>query len=219
VNAPDLLENLVVAILLLLAGFFVWRMLVASGWRRHTDYPRDALYALTALGVAATQVTWLGSLPRPAWAGLFALAAVFFATRLVLARRDGAGWDLVRGHLLDAGIAAALVFMFTAGVAPSVLSGSTAGLVVMAGMADMTRDTTESYPALGLLLVLALVAGAVVLLDRFSATRPTAPASGSAWVDPLDRPGPVPLLAPRALELCRMVLLLVMAYAILGKLV
>jgi hypothetical protein len=217
-NAPAWLNNVVMVVMLLIAGLFVWRMLVASGWQRRTDYPRDALYALAAPAVAATQVKWFGNLvPRPAWAAVFAGAAVFFAARLV--RERGAGWGAVRGHLLDAGVGVTLVYMFTAGVAPSAISGSTAGAVVMGGMSDMTRDATERFPTLGLLLVLALVGSAVVLLDRLSVSRPAVVVDAYLPVNPLDRPGPIPMLAPWTVDLGRMVLLVVMAYAILGKLV
>jgi hypothetical protein len=69
VNAPDWLDNVIVAMMLAIAGFFVWRMLAATGWRQRTDYPRDALYTLAAMAVIATQVKSAGDLlPRPAWA-------------------------------------------------------------------------------------------------------------------------------------------------------
>jgi hypothetical protein len=120
----------------------------------------------------------------------------------------------------DAGLAVALVYMFTAGVAPSEVSGSTAGSIVMAGMPGMMRDSTVRYPTLGLLLVAAAIGYTVVLLDRLSATRRAVPETSAGMpADPMDRPGPLPMLAPRAIECCRIALLLAAAYAILGKLV
>jgi hypothetical protein len=77
----------------------------------------------------------------------------------------------------------------------------------------------ERNPALGLLLVLGLVGCAVLLLDRFSATRPTVTVEGVRPADPLDRPGPVPIPAPRTAAVCQIMLILVMSYAILGNLV
>ena len=64
---------------------------------------------------------------------------------------------------------------------------------------------------------LAAVGGAVVLLDRMSAVRNPVSERADAGVDPMDRPGPPPL--PRVAGACRVLLLIVIAYAILGKLV
>lgn len=217
-NAPTWLTDLLVALLLTIMGFFVWRMAAARGLQRRADYRRDALYALAALAVAETQAKWLSTLPRPAWAVLFTLAALFFAALAVRAyRRPGAAGDSSwRRSALDAGIALVLVYMFTAGVAPSTLSGSTAGMVVMAGMPGMIITHEVRYPTLGLALAVGLLGYAVVALDRLSASRAETNRDG---VDPMDRPGPLPLLAQRAARSCELILAVVMAYAIIAHLV
>lgn len=218
-NAPTWLTDLLVAALLAVAGFFVWRMAVANTWRRRPDYPSDALHAAAALAVAETQAKWISTLPRPAWAVVFAVAAAAFVVVAVRAHRASEAAQRNRGAA-NAGLALALVYMFTAGVAPSALSGSSAGSVVMAGMPGMMMDSTVRYPTLGLLLVAAAIGYTVVLLDRLSATRrPLAHTSAGPPIDPMDLPGPLPMLAPRAVECCRIVLLLAVAYAILTKLV
>lgn len=219
-NAPTWLIGVLAALLLAIMGFFVWRMAVARGWSRRADYPRDALYALAALAVAETQAKWLGILPRPVWAVTFGLAALAFAAAAVRAYRvaggrEGSTW---RRSAFDAGVALVMVYMFTAGVAPSTLSGSTAGMVVMAGMPGMIITNPVKYPTLGLALAVGLLAYVVVALDRFSASR-AAVVDGGNQVDPMDRPGPLPLLAPRTAQACRMALALVMAYAIIAHLV
>lgn len=219
-NAPTWLTDLLVVLLLAIAGFFVWRMAVATTWRRRADYPSDALHALAALAVAETQVKWIRTLPRPAWAAVFAAAAVYFAVVSVRAHRRADGIAARNRGAADSGLAVALVYMFTAGVAPSALSGSSAGTVVMAGMPGMMMDSTVHYPTLGLLLVVAAIGYTVVLLDRLSvARRAVVDGPGGAPLDPMDRPGPLPMLAPRAVECCRIALLLAVAYAILTKLV
>ena len=219
-NAPTWLTDLLVVLLLAIAGFFVWRMAVANAWRRRADYPSDALHALAALAVAETQVKWVSTLPRPAWAVVFAVAAVYFAVVAVRAHRASAAVSERNRGAANAGLAVALVYMFTAGVAPSALSGSSAGSVVMAGMPGMTRDSTVHYPTLGLLFVAAAIGYTVVLLDRLSVTRRAVVETPTGTpVDPMDRPGPLPMLAPRAVECCRIALLLTVAYAILAKLV
>lgn len=227
-NAPTWLTDLLVALLLVIMGFFAWRMLAARGWQRRADYPRDALYALAALAVAETQAKWLSTLPRPMWAVLFALAATFFATNAVRAYRGSTagtrtGTDMVtawRRSALDAGVSMVLVYMFTAGVAPSTLSGSTAGMVVMAGMPGMIILHPVRYPTLGLALAAGLLGYVVIALDRLSARRAAVGAvDAGVDVDPMDRPGPLPLLAPRAAQACELALALVMAYAIVAHLV
>jgi len=220
VNAPTWLTDLLVVALLAMAGFFVWRMVVANAWRRRADYPSDALHALAALAVAETQVKWVSTLPRPAWAVVFAVAAVYFAVVAFRAHRESDAVAERNRGAADTGLAVALVYMFTAGVAPSALSGSSAGSVVMAGMPGMMMDSTVRYPTLGLLLVAAAIGYTVVLLDRLStARRVVVDTPAGTPVDPMDRPGPLPMFAPRTVECCRIVLLLAAAYAILAKLV
>jgi hypothetical protein len=218
-SAPTWLNDLLVIIMLATAAFFVWRMAVASTWRRRVDYPSDAVLALAAVAVAETQVKWLSAPPRPVWAAVFGVAAVYFAYRIYHARRTPAddAKDARNRDAFTAGLSLVLVYMFTAGVAPSTLSGSTAGSVVMAGMPGMMKDTTVRFPTLGLLLAVAAIGYTVVVLDRLSAIRPE-PAELKA-IDPMDRPGPLPVMAPRTLEAGRIALMLTIAYAILAKLV
>jgi hypothetical protein len=205
VNAPSWLTDVLVALLLAIACFFAWRMLVARCRERRTDYPRDAFYALCALAVAQTQAKWISTLPRLGWAALFALAAAFFAAQAVRAYGGVDGASSWRPAALDAGVALVLVYVFAAGAVPSPLSGSSAGLLVL------------HYHTLGLALAVALLGYAVVALDRLSAGgRASAIPAG---VDPMDRPGPLPVLAPRAVEVCHIALLVTTAYAIIANLV
>jgi hypothetical protein len=218
VNGPIWLTDLLVALLLAIMGFFGWRILAARGWQRSADYPRDAFYALAALAVAGTQAKWIGILRRPVWAVGFLCAALFFGVVAVRAYPggDGAAGSSWRRPMVDAGVALVLVYMFAAGVAPSNLSGSSAGMVVMAGMPGMIITHPVRYPTLGLLLAVYLLWYAVVGLDRLSVRRAT-PAGDR--VDPMDRPGPLPMLAPRVAQSCELVLAVVMAYAIIAHLV
>jgi hypothetical protein len=217
VNAPTWLTDSLVAALLCIAGFFGWRMLAARGWSRRADYPRDALYALAAVALAETQASWFSTLPRPAWAVLFGLAALFFAVSAARAYRSPNSTSSWRHSALDTGIALIMLYAFTAGIQPSTLRGSTAGLTVMAGMPGMIVTHSVRYPTLGLLLAAGLLGYAVVMLDRLSARTPE-PATVPALA-PMDRPGPLPLLAPRAADACRVALAIFMAYAIIAHLV
>lgn len=217
-NAPAWLTTLVTVTALAVAVFFAWRVVVAGAFDRVIEPETDVFYAAVGFALAGMLARWMRVLPPGVWAVVFGCAAVWFVVRCVRAHRAG---DLsARSRYgLDAAVAAVLVYMPLAGVAPSTLRGSTAGLVTMAGMPGMIMDSTEHAPALGLLLVLAVVAAAVVLLDRLSAAGSSVNEAIAAGGDPVDRPGPLPPLLPRVAGLCRVLLLVVIAYAILGKLV
>lgn len=216
-NAPEWLTVLVVVLMLGVATFFAWRLAVAGVFGRAVELETDVFYALAGLALAGMLARWMRLLPPGAWAAVFGCAALWFVARTVQAHRarEASGRS---SYALHAALAAVLVYMPLAGVAPSTVSGSTAGMVTMAGMPGMMVDSTEHAPGLGLLLVLAAVAGAVVLLDRASAVSSPEHESAGA-LDPTDRPEPLPLLLPRVAGACRILLLIVIAYAILGKLV
>ena len=211
-NAPIWLSNLLSILALALAGFSLWRLLIARAWNRTTDYESDVLHLLAGIAAAGLISNWAHTLPHALWTGLFAAAGVYLLARAALV------WDTVgeRRRLLGgAACCAVLVYMFAAGVAPSTLNGSTAGQYTMAGMPGMIMDQTISYPSIGLILVVGMAFGAVVLVNRagsLPAPRPVAAVGG-----PHD--GAPVALAPRSVLICRVVLLLVMAYAILSKLV
>jgi Domain of unknown function (DUF5134) len=212
VNAPIWLSNLLSILALALAGFSLWRLLIARAWNRTTDYEADVLHLLAGVAAAGLISSWAHTLPHALWTGLFVVAGIYFLVRTALA------WGVAdeRRRLLGgAACCAALVYMFAAGVAPSTLQGSTAGQYTMAGMPGMILDQTLTYPSIGLIFVVAMAFGAVVLLNRagsMPAPRPV-PAAGGP-----DDGAPV-ALAPRSVLICRIALLLVMAYAILSKLV
>jgi hypothetical protein len=231
VNAPAWLPNILAAVMLTIMVFLVWRMAVSRVWPRMPDYESDTFLALAALSMGGMLEKWMQTLPRDVWATVFAVAAAWFAVRAVLARRRPPTGALIvaetgRGRLMaSTAIAVVLMYMLLAGVAPTTLSGSTAGQYTMAGMADMIKDVTIDYPAIGLVFAVAAIGYVVVLLDRLSLAGHGATGTPEAAVPPTDDPvdGPDPAfpgtLAPRAAECCRVALLVTMAYAMLATLV
>ena len=218
-NAPAWLTVLVTVMALAVAVFFAWRLVVAGGFNRAIEPETDVFYAAVGLALAGMLARWMRVLPPGVWAVVFGCATVWFVVRCVRAHRVGDCGARGR-YAFDAGVASVLVYMPVAGVAPSTLRGSTAGMVTMAGMPGMMVDSTEHAPALGLLLVLGVVGGAVVLLDRLSAARSVVSERvGAADGDLTDQAAPLPPLLPRIAGACRILLLIVIAYAILGKLV
>ncbi|MBC3839409.1 DUF5134 domain-containing protein [Streptacidiphilus sp. 4-A2] len=209
-SAPDWLVNLLATAMLAIMALFVWRLAVSRAWQRPADHTSDAFHALAALALAGMLVGWTATLPRAAWAAVFAAGAVYFALHWAHARTTGRA---ARSRdLVDAATSAVLVYMLLAGVAPSVLSRSTAGLYVMAGMPGMIKDNMIHYPALGMVFAVAAIGYVVVLLDRVSQSPRPAPLPDGAPA----RPTP---LTPRLAECCRLFLLATIAYAIFAKVV
>jgi hypothetical protein len=206
VNAPPWLPNILAVVMLVLAAYSVWRIAIARVENLATDYEADALHALSGLALAGLLVRWMDLLPRGLWTALFIAAAAWFAGRALYSVRDGAeagtgagtrdadraGAEPGTGRfgslppqarrlLAYAAASLIMVYMFVAGVAPSTLSGSTAGEYTMAGMPDMIKDTTISYPTLGLLLTAVMAGYAVVAMDRIAPVRgPGAAGAGAS---------------------------------------
>lgn len=260
-NAPPWLPNILAVVMLVLTAYSVWRIAMARLGNLATDYEADALHALAGLALAGLLVRWMDVFPRGLWTALFIAAAAWFAGRALYSVRDRAGaesesagrsdayasehGDTARPatgrfgslppeakHLLAyAAGSLIMVYTFVAGVAPSTLSGSTAGEYTMAGMPDMIKDSTISYPTLGLLLTAVMAGYAVVAVDRITPLRGAGAAEGSqsaADNQTLRTPSPSsgstfslrPLVfAPRTVECCRILLCITTAYAILAKLV
>lgn len=211
-NAPAWLSNLFSILMIALACYALWRLLIARAWGRAVDYETDGLHLLAGLAAGGLITSWARTLPRPAWAVVFVVVGIYFAVRAAQM------WDEAgrRRRLLGGfGCCAVLVYAFTAGVAPSTLNGSTAGQHTMAGMPGMILDQTERFPALGLVFVVALAFAAVVVVNR-AGSMPTAEQAAQVG-GPKD--GALGVLTPRVAEVCRVLLLLTLAYVILSKLV
>lgn len=202
-NAPAFLPVTLSILLILVAAFTAWRLAAAPVLDLRTDRETDALLLAASITGAGMLSRWAHTLPRTAWTVLFVLGACYFAVRAATSQTDAARRGRYVAHALGSLV---LVYMFLAGVAPSTLHGTTAGEYTMAGMPGMYVDTTISFPALGLVCVAAMAFYAASALGRLSPT----PAEGAAMPH---------VFAGRALEACRIVVILALAYAILSKLV
>lgn len=192
-NAPAWLPAILAALMLVIAAYTLWRIAMSRVLDTPSDLPRDIAIALLALATAGMLVHWMNLLRPGIWAVLLAIVGVWLTSRRALAMAAGCG---------------IAVYMLLAGVAPSTMSGSTAGYYTMAGMPDMYKDTTITYPALGIVLSVVLLGYAVFTLDRLSPARNAGETTSSTAV-----------LAPRVLVLCEVAIVVTMAYAILAKLV
>ena len=229
-NAPAWLPDILAAAMIAIAAFHLWRLSVTRTFAARSDYELDVLLILLALATAGMLEHWIHLLTPGAWATILAVAGAWFVLRAVTRSRaagtDGAAGPSVRNSVAAAAGCAVAVYMLLAGVAPSTLSGSTAGQYTMAGMPGMTVDSTITWPTLGIAFSVLLAVYAVAALDQIS--RPDSAASDlvsdSALVadsvsDSVRQRGAAAVLAPRTAALCRIALAVTMAYAILAKLV
>jgi hypothetical protein len=207
-SAPAWLPPLLAALMLAVAGFLLWRLIVAAAFDYATDPVADLFHIAAAQAVAGMLVSWMRTLPPAAWAALFAVAAAWFAVCALRARRVGDTGSSQRAAT-NLMVAAVLVYMPLAGVAPSAIRGSSAGMYSMAGMPGMSRDTTIHLPALGLLLAAGALGYVVLLIERLSTATPADAARGDGGVAQHTARS---VMTPRLVACCRILLLAVMAY-------
>jgi Domain of unknown function (DUF5134) len=214
-NAPAWLPVILALLMIAIAGYSLWRMAMSRFLDMRSDLGHDAVVFLLAAATAGMLVRWMHVFRPGVWALLLAAAGVWFVARAVALGRgpgEGRAGGSTRPALAAAAGCAIGVYMLLAGVAPSTINGSTAGYYTMAGMSDMYKDTTITFPALGVILAVLLLGYAVATLDRISPSQDRAEiASVEASV--------AGVLAPRTLALCEVVIVLTMAYAIFAKLV
>jgi hypothetical protein len=220
VNAPNWLTAFVSTLMIFIAGYSAWRLAISRAWGRVTDYESDVLHLAVGIAAAGMIAKWAHTLPRSVWTVLFVAGGVYFAYRTYRTWGDRG----VRGRLLaDTACCAIIVYMFAAGVAPSNLSGSTAGLYTMAGMPGMIEDSTITYPAIGLIFAVGLCFYAVVVLNRMQPLTAEDRAARSVEATSVggsnDGARNSLMLAPRSVDVCRILIVLILAYAILTKLV
>lgn len=214
-NAPPFLTVILAVLMLLVAVYAAWRLAFARMLERRVDVETEILHLAAGLAAAGMLAHWARTLPHVAWTVLFGCATAYFALRAARAWPDAAAR---RTPAVHAGLCAVVLYMLTAGVGPTAIHGSTAGMYTMAGMPGMSMDPTITFPSIGLVCVTALAFYAVAVLSRLSPPQTDAAAGASADAS-ADAAGVGALLAPRSLALCRIALALVLAYAILTKLV
>jgi hypothetical protein len=215
-NEPAWLPAILAVAMLAVTGYCLWRIAMARPLGVTTDATHDAVLALLGLATAGMLVHWMHLLSPGTWAAVLGAAGIMALTHAAPQIRRGerveaadrarpAARNSTRHALIGASGCAIAVYMLLAGVAPSTINGSTAGQYTMAGMPGMIKDTTITFPAIGLILVVVLAGYVVVDLDR--STGPADPEAAART------------LAPRSVAVCRVALAVTMAFAILAKLV
>lgn len=215
---PSWLTDLLAGLMLVVAGYCVGRLVYARLRHRPTDHDVDVLHVFMGVAMAGMLVSRLSILDSRVWETLFALAALWFVARAVLAFRSAAA----AGHQIPYVLAsAAMLYMYFAPIATagSPGSGSMSGISGVSGMSGMsdasdTATAASRFPLLGLVLVVSMIVYAVLAADRtalVAAESASAPAPSSASL-----PQSVPLhcghLAPRAANCCHIAMSVTMAY-------
>ncbi len=246
-NAPPFLPVVLSLLMLAAAVYSLWRLAVARVLERAIDVEADLLHLAAGLAAAGLVSSWARTLPRDLWAVLFAAAAVYFAyraweawdeprARLVPAARAGLSGVFVYAFL--AGVAPSTLHGSTAGQytmagMPGMIKDQTIalpalGLILVVALAFYAvavvarlSPEPDPEPAVGSAGKTATAANAANVgkpgRTAAAAAAAKAPAAKSAGNRPTE--ASTALLAPRSVEICRIVLVLVLAYAILSKLV
>jgi hypothetical protein len=143
---------------------------------------------------------WAHTFPRALWTVVFAVAACYFVVRAVLLRSTPAARDRAIAHT-----AGCVVLLYVPRrCRPPDLARIDRRTVHVPGMPGMYVDTTITYPAVGLVCVAAIAFYCVHVVARIGA--PAADETPRSF-------------ASGSVEASRVAVALVLAYAILSKLV
>jgi hypothetical protein len=166
-NSPSWLTDSLAAIMLATAAYCAGRLAVARLRRRHVEHDIDAVHLLMGVAMAGMLVPRLNPLSNPVWEAVFALTTVWFAARVVLARRAAqVNRSAVGHHLAHLVLSGAMLYMYLA--QPAATGGSSSGAGTGGGMGGGMAGSIAGarYPTLALVLALVLFGYAVSVLDR-----------------------------------------------------
>jgi hypothetical protein len=153
-----LVDTLTVA-MIATAVYCVSRIVAARRWRRPTEYDVDGVHVLMGVAMAGMLVPRLSLAGSSGWAVVFGGAAAWFGWRTVRGYRRGQRPAHYLPHLLASG---AMLYM--------VLELPAAG----AARPGVSMGAGPGFPALALVLALALIGYAIWTTDRLTSLAPVA---------------------------------------------
>lgn len=169
---PSWLTHLLAALMLVVAAYCAGRIAFARLRQRPTEYDIDVVHLVMGVAMAGMLVPSLDIFSsNRVWEVFFALAAAWFAVRIVLVLRgmhaSRTAIDHCGPHLIAA---LAMLYMY---FAPAVAASGTSG--GMAGMGGVPAGVVETvrYPSVGLLLAAFLIGYSVLVADRTNLTTAT----------------------------------------------
>ncbi|QMU74736.1 DUF5134 domain-containing protein [Streptacidiphilus sp. PB12-B1b] len=242
-NSPSWLSDSLAAIMLATAAYCAGRLVVSRLWHRRVEHDVDAVHLVMGVAMAGMLVPRLNPLGDTVWETVFALTSLWFAIRVILARRAAqVDRRAIGHHLAHLVLSGAMLYMY---LAQSSATGGSASSGGMGGGMGGSIAGGARYPTLALVLALVLFGYAVSVLDRTTplptqAQRNTEPGhrSGVTGDGRAERVADVPetagpqtavgencgspvhrtvrgLLAPRSANCCDIVMSVTMAYLLI----
>lgn len=224
--SPSWLVYSFCAVMLATSAYCVSRLVFARLWRRPMNNDVNVAHVAMGIGMGAMLVPRLNFLPKGVWEAIFAILALWFASRsaLFVARRGLEGTEAdpdhlhkhhVSHYLTHLVMSGAMLYMFAETNPATTSHTATSSTASMVGMAGATGGDGAGFT---LLLVVVLLASAVWHTD--SLPRFAVPAGASALVAGADvgEPGSVlassrgTWLAPRLEMGCHILMCITMAY-------
>jgi hypothetical protein len=178
VAGPSWAAGAFAAVMIMIAVYCAARLVASGRWHRPTAVDADGLHLVMGVAMAGMLVPRLSLLPASVWAGVFGLAAAWFAGQAALARRGStvASWRCCYPvpHLVECG---AMLYMLLAALGPRP-AGQRAGMAMPA--MGTSHGAAASVPALALILALFMLGYIVWTTDRL-ATQARLKTAAATW--------------------------------------
>lgn len=171
-SIPGWLLEIFAGVTLVIAALSAGQLAVMRAWTRPGRVNADIALSQLLMGIATAGVLvpGLSTLPRAAWAVVFAAMTAWFDWRLWRESREHGTAAAISGqyapHLV---YSAALLYLFTALAGPSPGGSTMAGMTGMTGGASGTLPTLHA-PTLAFVFTVLLIAFTVRDLDRPAST-------------------------------------------------
>jgi hypothetical protein len=178
--APSWLAVPLAAVMIATAIYCAGRLAVARLWQRSTEVEADSVHVVMGVAMAGMLLPGLSPLPAPAWEGVFAAAAVWFACQAIRSRlrqhATDSGWRCAHPvpHLVES---MAMIYMLA--VLPGSWPGWSGQAMAMPGMGNASVTAGGSLPALAIILALFMIGYVLWTADQLT-TRVRAPATATS---------------------------------------
>ena len=160
-TGPAWLADLLAVVMIATAVYCVSRIVAARRWRRPTEYDVDGVHVLMGVAMAGMLVPRLSLVGGSGWAVVFGGAAAWFGWRTVRGYRRG----LRSAHHLPHLLASAAMLYMVLELPAAASAAARPGMPVAAG---------PGFPALALVLALALIGYVIRTTDRLTSLAPVA---------------------------------------------
>lgn len=187
-SGPSWLAGGFAALMIMVAACGAGRLAVSRVRGKDTELDADGVHVLMGVAMAGMLEPGLSRVPGAIWRAVFAVAAAWFAWRVIRAGRGRPGGSLCAHPAPHAVECAAMIYMLLpAGARPA---GRGSGMA----MPGMTGGPVAGNPALTLVLALFMVGYVLWTIDRL-ASLSRAGTAATAYGAPAGRPALAPRLA------------------------